>query len=412
MLTAAYAASLVYGSLYPLSGWTTNSPIPWQSLHKALQSLSFGDVISNIAAYAPFGLLLALPVDSVIGRLLVAGGGAAVMSTTMEGLQLFLPTRYSSSLDILLNVMGALLGAMAASFANDFARPGRQARPDSMRSHRVWQIGALGCLLWLGAELFPLVPSLDPYQMRQGIKPLWYALTGQAPPNPWRFAYFGFASAAVTGAVTLLLDRRKALRFVAVGLAVLLLGKILIVGRALSMEAFGGALIGAGAWMMTSPQRRNRPGMVAGLVIAALLIEGLRVMAGPAGNGFNWVPFGAQLQDPLTGIADIMADVWSPLVLVYLRLRDPRSRYPGMWAGAALLATLCAVIETLQTWIPGRFGDITDILLPPAAWVVGWIYVEHAVTSTRASRIATGWRPRLHVRTTSRSDDTESTSND
>ncbi len=411
-MTVAYAASLVYGSLYPLSGWTTSSPIEWQSLHQALQSLSFADVISNVAVYAPFGLLLALPVDSVIGRLVVAGGGAAVMSMTMEGLQLFLPTRYSSSLDIVLNVAGALLGAMAASLATDFGRPGRQARPVSIRNHHVWQVGALGCLLWLGAELFPLVPSLDPYQMRQGIKPLWYVLTGQASPNLWRFAYFGFASAAVAGAASLLLDRRRALHFVAGGLAVLLVGKVLIVGRALSVEASGGALIGVGAWMVTDPERRNRPGVVAGLVIAALLLEGLRVMPGPAGNGFNWVPFRAQLQEPLTGIADIMADLWAPLILVYLRLRDPRRPYAELWAGAALLATLYAVIEILQTWIPGRFGDITDIILPVAAWVVGWLYVERAVTSTRASRNPLGWRATLQARTTSRSDDTESTSND
>ena len=56
----AYAALIAYGSLYPFSGWTARGVelfaflVPHWSAH-----LSRADVVTNVLAYMPLGLLLA-----------------------------------------------------------------------------------------------------------------------------------------------------------------------------------------------------------------------------------------------------------------------------------------------------------------------------------------------------------------
>ena len=56
----AYAALIVYGSLYPFSGWTTRGVrlfafliLDWSG------HISRADLVTNVLAYMPLGLLLA-----------------------------------------------------------------------------------------------------------------------------------------------------------------------------------------------------------------------------------------------------------------------------------------------------------------------------------------------------------------
>ncbi len=72
------------------------------------------DVISNLLAYVPLGILLTLRFRPVWrgGRILIlAILAGALLSLVLETLQNFLPTRVPSRLDLLINTLGALLGA-------------------------------------------------------------------------------------------------------------------------------------------------------------------------------------------------------------------------------------------------------------------------------------------------------------
>ena len=114
----AVGLALVYATLHPWVGWR----VPAHSIFRYLglgwpRFWTWFDVISNLLAYVPLGILLALRLRPIWrgGRiLLVALLAGALFSLILETLQNFLPTRVPSRLDLLINTFGALLGAGTA----------------------------------------------------------------------------------------------------------------------------------------------------------------------------------------------------------------------------------------------------------------------------------------------------------
>lgn len=124
-LALAYAALIVYASLYPFAGWRDQGIAPWAFLASPLPKYWTGfDVAANVAGYAPLGFLLALSFlrrgrdsfapSSRWAALAVATLVAAALSLIMEALQTYLPSRVPSNVDFALNAVGALLGAVVA----------------------------------------------------------------------------------------------------------------------------------------------------------------------------------------------------------------------------------------------------------------------------------------------------------
>jgi VanZ family protein len=169
-LAQAYAALIVYASLYPFSGWRDQGIAPWEFLSSPLPKYWTGfDVVSNVAGYAPFGFLLALSflrrglqrrTSANSAAIAVATLAAAVLSLLMEALQSYLPSRVPSNVDFALNALGALLGAVAAGcleLAGAVARWGRFRLRWFVEDAR----GALVLLaLWPFALLFPAAVPL------------------------------------------------------------------------------------------------------------------------------------------------------------------------------------------------------------------------------------------------------------
>jgi VanZ family protein len=124
-LSQAYAALIVYASLYPFSGWRDQGIAPWEFLWSSLPRYWTGfDVAANMAGYVPLGFLLALSFlrrgrqlrspPTNLAAIMVAVLTAAALSLLMEALQTYLPSRVPSNVDFGLNVAGALLGAVVA----------------------------------------------------------------------------------------------------------------------------------------------------------------------------------------------------------------------------------------------------------------------------------------------------------
>ncbi|HDR9241262.1 TPA: VanZ family protein [Burkholderia vietnamiensis] len=116
---AAYAALVVYASLYPFEGWVSLGIGPFDYLLAPLQRyVTVFDVATNVLGYMPFGALgvLALhPRWRGVAATLVVTGLGVLLSGTMEALQTYLPTRVASNLDLGANALGALLGASLAA---------------------------------------------------------------------------------------------------------------------------------------------------------------------------------------------------------------------------------------------------------------------------------------------------------
>ncbi|OYU98635.1 MAG: teicoplanin resistance protein VanZ, partial [Burkholderiales bacterium PBB5] len=177
LLAWAWAAVIVYASLFPFEGWRWPPGVPaWQLLRLPWPRYFIPfDITSNLLAYAPLGFLVALT-RLRHGAAPVAAGASALLagvglSYAMELTQHLLPLRVPSALDWLLNSAGAALGA-ATTFAT--RRLGWLARWQALRER--WldrgSGGALALLLlWPVALVFPTpvplgVGQLGP-QLRQ-----------------------------------------------------------------------------------------------------------------------------------------------------------------------------------------------------------------------------------------------------
>jgi len=119
-LSLVYVGLIVYASLYPFTDWRDQGIAPWDYLAAPLPLYWTGfDLTSNVLGYAPLGFLLALSAlrtgghggKAVIRATLTAGA----LSLVLEALQSYLPARVPSSVDLVLNLGGAWLGAITAT---------------------------------------------------------------------------------------------------------------------------------------------------------------------------------------------------------------------------------------------------------------------------------------------------------
>ena len=77
------------------------------------------DVLLNVGAFVAAGWLLGRAIRDVTvsrrARVWIVGGFCALFSLGMETVQFFIPSRYSSVVDVLTDTAGAVLGAWLAS---------------------------------------------------------------------------------------------------------------------------------------------------------------------------------------------------------------------------------------------------------------------------------------------------------
>jgi VanZ family protein len=194
-LAQAYAALIVYASLYPFSGWRDQGVAPLEFLSSPWPKYwTTFDLAANAAGYAPLGFLLALshlrrgPAaagGSIARAILVATAAAALLSLAMEALQSYLPSRVASNLDFGLNAAGALVGAALAGALD------RAGAVDSWSRFRVrWFVddarGALVLLaLWPFALLFPAAVPLGLGQVMERLEPAVAEWLADTPFLAW-----------------------------------------------------------------------------------------------------------------------------------------------------------------------------------------------------------------------------------
>lgn len=122
-LALAYWALIVYASLYPFRGWRFAGP-PADAFLTAQwpHYWTTFDLVVNVLVYAPLGLLAVLALSHHLARrwaLLLGIGLAGGTSLAIEFAQNWLPARVPSNLDLACNVLGGILGAVAAPFAGE-----------------------------------------------------------------------------------------------------------------------------------------------------------------------------------------------------------------------------------------------------------------------------------------------------
>jgi VanZ family protein len=365
-LTVATFLLILYGSLFPFRFEVLND-IGFFDLLTGLrfQPTSRGDLVANLLLYAPLGLCLLLSWPGRWGRLTrlfwtVFIG--TVLSLGIEMLQVHAPTRVSSLTDVVLNAAGTLGGGLIAllylELGSTIRIPGiAPGRPEPV------PLGIL--LLWLGFRLAPFVPTIDWQKFKDALKPVFIE-----PQFSTIDTYRYLVGWLVAGyAIRQLWRREYAFHALAFVVAVVLLGRVMVVGKVLvPSELLALVLAVPAAAVMAALTDRRRATLLAILLAGVIVLQGLKPFEFLAQrNSFSWVPFMSSLSDSLeVNYSVLLEKCFWYFALVWLLTR----RGSGIVIATALTAVLLALIETAQLWLPGRSAEITDPLLALAAGIL------------------------------------------
>ncbi|MCS6762781.1 MAG: VanZ family protein [Candidatus Protistobacter heckmanni] len=155
-----YVLLVVYSSLAPFSGWTDSglAPLVWVNAPLPRYITGF-DLLLNLCGYLPLGVLLTLalyPAATGFWAVAISELIGALLSGSMETLQVWLPRRMPSNLDFAANVAGTFIGAAVASIL-----AGELLGKGSWRSKRTaWfepqaSFALVVVVLWPLAQAFP-----------------------------------------------------------------------------------------------------------------------------------------------------------------------------------------------------------------------------------------------------------------
>ena len=265
VLAVAYLLVIGYASLQPFSGWWT----PPDEIRRFLYApwprfITVEDILFNIAAYVPLGFLLARALLRSLGPrrgVLLAVVATALISLAMEAVQMFMPTRIASNVDLLTNSIGGLIGALGAPLFS----PTRLLGLRLARWRRAWfvygpiaDVGLVLLCLWLLTQLNPTAQLFG-----TGFLRATFALPAPITHTPYLLLTAEAAVAAFNvlglGLLAIALTRASMPRGAA------LAGILLL---ACSAKVFAGLAFPKGA----EPLAWLTPGVALGMLLAAVLL--------------------------------------------------------------------------------------------------------------------------------------------
>ncbi|MFA6921067.1 MAG: VanZ family protein [Gallionella sp.] len=177
LLAIGYALFIAYVSLSPFSGWREQG-LDFADVLKMPLLLTFTpfDAVINVLAYIPFGLLVGLALRArfaVTVSLILAVSCGMALSCGMEYLQMYLPARISSNLDVLTNSSGTLLGALlAVSIASWtwFRHCLTRWRSSLFHHGKEMDFGLALLALWVFGQINPSLPMLGNVFITEGVR--------------------------------------------------------------------------------------------------------------------------------------------------------------------------------------------------------------------------------------------------
>ena len=267
-LALAYLLVIVYASLQPMRGWR----FPAADVYAFLSApwpryITLSDVLINLSAYVPLGFMLTLglrvclpPVAAVAAGLLLS----VALCIAMESIQMFLPARIASNIDVLANAAGALIGALAAPLFLPSQRIG--ARLGVLRD-RVFLPGALidagmvVATLWIISHLSPLTQVFGTGNLRStfDLPEYLFHTPSLLLSAEVMVVFFNLLGIGLLLSTLLRADTRRGV-VISVVIVAALACKMLI-------SVFLGKPLGAWAWIT--------PGATLGLLLGAILLGAL-----------------------------------------------------------------------------------------------------------------------------------------
>jgi hypothetical protein len=157
-------------------------------------------------------------------------------------------------------------------------------------------------------------------------------------------------------------------------IACVFVARLLVYGRHLGLEDIAGAVVAVCllAPLWRSAASRHLAAALGALVLLAGFVLGEMVPGhGRQLQPFNWVPLYGQLRS-LAGLESILELFWPFFTLAYFArwLTPPQRRTQVHCLGALLVLAMVFKLEWMQQTLPGRYGDITQVLLAVCGWLL------------------------------------------
>lgn len=426
-------------------------------IHNGEENLA--DLVLNVLLYVPLGASICLAVRHRLERwgpgFLIGFFAGGLLSVTIESLQMFSASRVGSTTDMLTNTSGTVIGCLMAPGIRLVLRHFRRRRREMMAEQPLWHLCTWAAVSLLVCGLVPFDIREDLGQLREGllsahVRPFWQ-LTQPADAQPaassgpaafWvDFAGQAGAFLLFAALMTLTATAEARLGMIAavfitlwsgIGLAIVVeVSQIMIASRgfdttdviAAALGVGGGAIAGAVTGRL-AVRHRWKWGQAQPLIgvpvlaivalgqagyLTALGLEPFRFGPFPQGDALwsaiGLVPFRgyAEHLTPVLVAEFVLKFVRYALlgVLVMLALRRVWSasaktfaRCAGVTVGGVML--LSAAIEIIQLSIPGRYCDVTDVVIAGMGALSGGTAVQwyadgvaYARSRVRRSSLAT-----------------------
>jgi VanZ family protein len=402
LITAAIAAVIAYGSLYPFefripmngAGPVSTFLATWN------ERPGRGDFLANILLYLPLGFFVLLGSERNsrrAGKLIWAVLAGAMLSLSIELTQYYDESRVTSATDFYSNTLGTLLGGLAAlALGASFRWPfvgAVAARP----------IPTMLVLAWLAYRLYPYVPTIDLHKYWRALKPV--ILTPSLSP------YDLFRQTAIWLSLYALIEavvRQRRSAYVGLLFAIgVMVARIFVIDAELRVAELAGAVVALAIWiiLLRFPVRiqMGTAGVVLCAYVIALRLEPFHFQA--TSHAFIWVPFLGFMQGSL--VVDTLSFLEKFFLYgttLYLTGNAVGRRLPvTIFIAALLFATSWA-----ETWLPDRSAEVTDALmvmiialifaLMPPEFEQAGDGIRHVPLSPGDDAPHMGWRERAAAR--------------
>jgi glycopeptide antibiotics resistance protein len=350
--------------------------------------VSIPDVVQNVLLFVPFGITGFLAMSRRVPRpfrIVLVSGAGALLSTSVEVMQLFTVDRTTSLTDLVTNTAGALIGALAAGLLADVAsRSMETLAAIGVTRARTFYPMMLATLLVCITALQPFDPSLDVgslvFKLRALLADPWQ--TSLIADDALEVLRFMLLTVVLRGWLRELYFDRATLLAAAAGVlaAFALEGAQFIIqsrmpGLIDALVHSAGALAGV---VVARASETWRPSLRVGAIAAATTVGATIMVLNPFSwasrfQPMEWIPFLSYYEftsvQTVSHVVELMA-AYAPLGFAVAAAGVARP----LATGALMTFVLATPLEYLQGWVAGRHPDVTDIGVSLLGGLIGaWL---------------------------------------
>ncbi|MDH5378539.1 MAG: VanZ family protein, partial [Gammaproteobacteria bacterium] len=342
------------------------------------------DLTTNFLVYIPLGLLAYIWLRShyhwkVAGIIVLLTSLA--LSFTLESLQLFIPSRVPSFVDLVMNILGAAVGIAIAHTFSEHTNLGQRFQFLRHRWIKPGHLANMGLVilgLWAISELSPIIPSLEAAHIKKQLIPLSLVLEQPELLKPKLFFIAVLQlSALLYLATTVFKDSSRAIRSFFWFCVLIYLYKLTVVNRLLLPESILAVPIAISLVHIT--KNFSKQAIVFAIyfcIIVAYSLGQLGTLSSQAGyfREMNWIPFYSYIAS-VRQFTEIATTSWEFLLLAYAFIYlQARNSLLVMMLGLFGIAAFTLTLEVGQQYIVGAKPDITNVLLATLAWLLPWLH--------------------------------------